>query len=196
MQGASSALRRPWLLHPANLWALLVNPLRDLDGAGTTYALPDPLGQWDPVRRRGWSGPYLAVAGSGLCVVPDVSVGWTGRTPDWNTAAPLGGATPLPVFALHDPLGRGPVEASGVYTWYGYDYSGPGTSSPHFLGHPYLLLDAAERPTDPTSSLRARVVSLGPDGEYAGSLPHSFTDPGSPLVTDPTSDDVGRFVHR
>lgn len=182
-----AGLRREWLLHPANLWALFVNPLRDPDGAGTDHSLPDPLGQWDTVRRRGWNGPYLPLVASGLCVVPDVPLGWNGRTLDWNPGVVLGGSTPVPVHAAHDPYGRGVTEASGAYTWHTFDFP---ASTGHFLGHPYLLLE-------PANHSLARVVSLGSDGLYARApLSSGFVSGADLLAVEPTSDDVGRFVHR
>lgn len=126
-----------WFRSPANLEQLLVRP--------ELVAGAEALGRWDPNRRRGWRGPYLAFSTEGW-VSMSATLTHDGAVDPWIE----------PVPAVADPFLH-PADGELGFLW----WSTTGTPVPPDRGHgrPILLLDL----DDPNE---ARVVSAGPDGQF------------------------------
>ncbi len=145
--------KRAWFDAPANLWQLFECPL----------PATDPLSRWDPARRRGWRGPYLTRAGQGWVSVRAGLV--TDGFGEWPAAAPFSMLQPFPAVANAHPHQSQPGGRGFVWTLWGHE--DPVSSS---MGRPLLVFDLDPGPPGPQGDAvlaqRARVVSLGPDGEY------------------------------
>lgn len=167
-----------WFDAPANLSQLFECPL----------PTGHPLATWNPDRRRGWRGPYLQRDGEGLVAVSD------GLDAHGTTTWVAG--TPLPAFpAVADPFTR-PADPDLGFTW--TTWSGV-VLERH--GRPILLLDVDPEGTGPGDDVvagvnrvtqRARVVSLGPDGEFAPVGSSTEIDAGACVA----GDDLGLFLLR
>lgn len=185
--GVAAADAPAWFASPANLLQLFVEPQPGV----APGAVAHPLFRWDPDRRRGWNGPYLARGGEGL-----VRIG-ADLLPD-GSGDPRAGALLARMPGVLDPQLALPLRVS------------PGSPVGYFLAFPWgtPASEAAEsahmqapqgRPVllfvDPPAL--ARVVGLGPDGAFA-----AFSTATSPALsgatgpTHPDSDDLGLFVLR
>lgn len=150
---------REWFCSPAHLGALYTDPL-----AGTGH----PLETWQPDTGRGWRGPYLTQQGEGL-----VDVG-EGLLPD-GTGSPVAGAVLFEARGVADPFVGDPV--GNYLVW----RMAPGLPPHARWGRPYFVFDLDDQgASDPAKE--ARIVGIGPDGQYAGP---SATD----LCTPPAGSD-------
>ncbi len=147
----------PFVRHPADFFFLY----QQNNPAGWS---PATQPSWNPNSGRGWRGPYLTSVGSGYVDVGDDLKSNGDGTPDAGNSVQVRGVA--------DPFLARPLKASS-----GQPCEESPTNSPDLclldwrltitaetltrFGRPYLLLDAQ----DPA---RARLVSLGPDGVYAG----------------------------
>ncbi len=141
-------------LHPAEFKQLFqFTDVEDNDTGDAVADGRDDVGGYPRFNKdtgRGWRGPYLQPRGIG-CVSFDASPG-----------IPNGLAT----VAKMDPFRHSP--SISHVQWLAYDSNNACQSGNPVvtgqLGSPYLLLDM----DDP---VRARIVSLGPDGLFAGNHP-------------------------
>jgi prepilin-type N-terminal cleavage/methylation domain-containing protein len=151
-----------WFDAPGNLSQLYTCPLP----AG------HPLATWDPERRRGWHGPYLAGGLGGQLSA------WAGPLRSTPASADVHGdpyawvgPPTLPAYpAVPDPFTLGAPGAGDVLAW---ETSGAGGASGR--GAPILLFDVDPGEPGPADDraggddlvvLRARLVSLGPDRAF------------------------------
>ncbi|MEZ6188022.1 MAG: hypothetical protein R3F62_23820 [Planctomycetota bacterium] len=169
-----------WFANPANLIVLIQPPRSPGSSAPVSaydWELVGPAAQlatWDPTRKRGWNGPYLR---------PDlaewVHVG-AGFLADGSTLPTDGALLPvLPAIASSHAV---PPPALGDDTLRWQSSAQSTTTLDVIHGRPLYLFSAG----------RARIVDSGPDGVYAPWVV-STTDLIAP-PTDPSTDDVGRFV--
>jgi prepilin-type N-terminal cleavage/methylation domain-containing protein len=135
----------------------------------TSRALPSGLSAWSPDTARGWRGPYLTSDGNGLVTAgTDLLVDGTGSiltgSPPTETVEVAGVADSFP----HAPT------ADGLLRWRACTDGANPACEPHAnWGRPYLLFDL--------DIDDARLVSMGPDGVYAGLNP---SDPCIPVQDD------------
>jgi len=171
-----------WFRSPANLSQLLERPDVRAD-----HPL-EHLERWDPQRGRGWNGPYLSGRLGRVVLGSDLQ-------PD-GSGLPTAGSPLPPMPALADPI-RPEDRASTAPTYtlpddaFAWLPRYATTEPASELRRPILYFHA---PGDPALRPRdvARIVGLGPDGQYT---PHTVAD----LQTGPVSldsDDVGVFVLR
>lgn len=171
---------KAWFCSPANFVELHDNPL-----TGTTH----PLRNWNPDTGRGWRGPYLTRGGEGLVDIGDELLADGTGCPTHVVVVLLtnvrGVADPfltgpsvfdIPPFGI-PPVCRydactNPSQASCVLDW-----RTTSADETHIRwGRPYLMFDL--------NNEKARIVSMGPDGIYAGV---NALDPCSPP---PNADDL------
>lgn len=137
------------------------------------------LPTWDMASARGWRGPYLTTVGEGLVDIGDgLALNGSGD--------PFAGTAKNEQRGVADPFVAAPVK-NGSYIACDdsdgdadclLDWRTTTLQRRHTRwGRPYLLFD----PTDPA---RARLVSMGPDGRYAGV---NATNPCAPFDS---SDDL------
>jgi prepilin-type N-terminal cleavage/methylation domain-containing protein len=144
------AQRRAWFDSEYNFW-LLYGREDDTDNPATPQRencplAPDhPLCTWNPDSNRGWRGPYLTRHAEGLVDVPD----------DSDNEIPNVRGVADPFEASPDCDGDPAVPDGCTFEWR------QTASSPdrRRWGRPYRLLGV--------DGNNARIVSLGPDGEYA-----------------------------
>lgn len=132
----------------ANVWQLAQNPLE-----GTSH----PLRVWDPDRRRGWHGPYLAMSCEGRVALPFVD----GRAAPANQdleAAPLADLLP----AVADPGLRQVPPPGQPFHWTSYSSPGDVLGA---QGQPYLVFlpRLADGSVDRAPTSAAQVRCLGND---------------------------------
>lgn len=150
-----SVASRAWFESPANFTQLLEQP--ELC-AGHNLAM---LAQWDPNTGRGWRGPYLQDNGEGFVVVGDDVNPDQGY--ELGDPATIAVASVLDVNGVADPFEA--REAGGLLTW----GEAPGATQREAWGRPYLIFLNNYLVGGVTESLlHPRVVSMGPDGIYAG----------------------------
>lgn len=169
----ASGQTEAWFDAPANLSQLFTCPLP------TGHA----LATWNPDRRRGWRGPYLRRDGEGLVAVSG------GLKTDGTEAWPAGSL--LDAFpGVADPFTREPDAAIG-FAW--TTWSGTALDR---QGRPFLLFDLDPGAVGPSDDhlvpLRARVVSLGPDGAFSPVPSSADVDAGVCVA----GDDLGLFLLR
>jgi hypothetical protein len=153
-----AAKTQAWFCSPANMDALYTNPL-----TGTAH----PLETWQPDTARGWRGPYLTRQGEGRVDVGDTLL-------SDGTGSPVAGGVLSEMRGVADPFIGDPVVV-GTDTY--LDWRIAPTLPPHpRWGRPYFLFDL--------DTQEARIVGMGPDGQYSG------TNPSDLCVPPPASDDL------
>lgn len=166
-------------LHPADFSFLLDCPSIALDCAGGTTPA------WDISSARGWRGPYLVGASDGNVDVGDnLSSNGVGNPFLGNTIRVHGVADPFIAWPIYRANQRLFCETEGAdvsdlcrLDWH------VGDNHRKKAGRPYLLFDTSDRDT-------ARIVSMGPDGRYAGENGADACQPAS------GSDDIVMCVFR
>ncbi|MBX3467082.1 MAG: hypothetical protein KF878_09310 [Planctomycetes bacterium] len=152
-----------WFDRPENLWQLFERPLPSI----TSQPDFQPLSTWDPVRCRGWRGPYLSRSGEGRF-----------RSGELLTSVP-------PVPAVADPFRSSSYrefyvkllgEPGRLYGWFTCESVPLEWSSTEGSGHARGL--DAHRPVRLVGldGPDARVVSAGPDGLFDGDVGPSDDD--------------------
>jgi prepilin-type N-terminal cleavage/methylation domain-containing protein len=150
-EGVPAGQEAAWFDSAANVWQLLESPLP----AG------HPLAAWDPDRRRGWHGPYLAMSAEGRVRASALDARALPPAADHSVLLALAPAVADP-FQVACPAANQP----------GY-WETLGGAPLARQGRPLLLLlprDGAGRVVRRTPDLAdaPRVVSLGPDGALGG----------------------------
>lgn len=119
------------------------------DDATTADVDESRLCSWNPDSRRGWNGPYLANSGPGY-----VDYGGEAR-----------------VRGVADGYTQGSSSAWRLR----YDDTEPA----YGIGGPYLFFDPTDTTPNDEADGTARIVSLGPDGVYAGAHATDKCQPGT-----------------
>ncbi len=168
-----SIVSRAWFESPANLVQLLERPI-----LCTGHPLAWLADDWDPVTRRGWRGPYLQTLGEGFVSIGDDT------NPDeaYETGDPEIVATAQidDVPGIADPFEHRPV--NGLMAWSATPIADGGMQR-KVAGRPYLVFlnDYGAGGGIVTSLEHPRIVSMGPDGLYAG----CYDDNGDGDCNDP-----------
>lgn len=147
-----------WFHSPANFAQMYEEPV---DSLGS------PIRPWNPDTARGWRGPYLTRQGEGLVDIGD------GLNTD-GTGSPTTIITALlaEVRGVADPFVAKPE--GSFFVW----RTSPGSTPHDRWGRPYFLFDLDNN--------NARIVGMGPNGEFEGNNPLDLCSP--PLV--PNVDDI------
>lgn len=153
------------------------------DFSGLFQQGTDP--DWNIAVARGWRGPYLSRSGEGYVDIGD-GLSLNGLGSPANTGP--GAIAPVPSIA--DPFIYRPARRNTAYTACGVSdtdaeclldwRSLPGQEPRSQFGRPYLLFDLDD-------SQKARVISMGPNGQYesqscAGLVCSSCAPGGDDLV--------------
>jgi prepilin-type N-terminal cleavage/methylation domain-containing protein len=164
----SSYGSQSWFESSANFWQLYEQPV---------LCSEHPLGhlaQWNIDTARGWRGPYISRSGEGYVDVGNGANLVTGTALLTNIP---GVADPFDATPITTALGR-------VFLWH-IQLNDEGYAR---HGRPYLIFDLDD--TGPDDSKEARIVSLGPDGQYAG---RNAIDPCAPNDPDDPADPTDSY---
>lgn len=146
----NSTVPTTWFKSPANFWQLYQAPCKvviDPLDAGEICADANKIMPWNINTARGWRGPYLKRAGEGYVDIGD------GLSQD-GSGNPLTGTLLENVPAVADSFDAHPTGLA--FQW----HIQPDDARYGRHGRPYLVFDLG--------NATARIVSMGPDGQYAG----------------------------
>ncbi len=167
-----------WLQSPANVYQLLVQPL---------FCGNHPLAEldtWDASRSRGWHGPYLRDTAEGLVAVGNDTNPGNG----YATGDPVLGGLINDVPAIADPFVQRPI---GAYLAWKASVGAPERET---WGRPYLLFLNDYSGAVVTRLEHPRIVSMGPDGDYAGCDDAAATGLCADVADDPCRASIGGTV--
>lgn len=165
------------------------------------------LDEWNKDYQLGWRGPYMSGGDSGLVDIGDyleldgsgnpksgnkVAHRYQRAVPDPFTLAPITNGTAM---VTNPPCSENSINEECLFDWRFVGQTNDDDTPHAKFGRPYLVFCLGEK-------RRARIVSMGSNGEYESAIPSPDScdpDPSNPpsnTICNPSGDDIVRCIYR